>query len=597
MSLRIRLLLAILFAISAHAVWQVHSIVNEARDNLTSLQQEQSQWVNKILERSLANALITNDLATVQSTSELVFSKRRFQQLTILDEQQRTIINLAGEDITAVAVPHWFVRLIHLDAIPNHHPINIGGVNYGEIIVQISPLPLLEQVWRETKASLVLHLVEIIGLYLLLHVALSFGLKPLTNLTATVERIGSGELHARVPPSRTREFNGITTVINTMAEKIESLIMRTREQAASEVQARRLQTFHTITASDDNTDNKIKQLLTLGATTLGMYCGLLARFANKHVVVMQRYRHESQENNLEPLSLCHTIVDRLRQHDSMLGFHNVADIPAAARNAFADSGIQAYLGTPIYIQGELFGTLTFSRQQPLDQAFHLGDLEFIKLMAQWIGLAINHDQRESALWEAKERAQVTLASIGDGVITTDIQGKVTYLNHIAEELTGWSQDEAQGKPMTDVFIVVHEKTHDVISNPVIECLQKNQIVELAANAVIIRRDGSECAIEDSAAPIYDRQGNTLGAVLVFRDVSSTRAVANQLEYFASHDQLTDLPNRREFENRLIRVIENAQHSNKTHALCYIDLDQFKLVNDTCGHLAGDELLRQVSKLL
>lgn len=597
MSLRARLLLAILFAIIAHAIWQVHSIINEARDNLITLQQEQGQWVGKVLERSLANAMITNDLATVQSTSELVFSKRRFQQLTIVDERQRAIIDLVGDDIAAVAVPRWFVDLIHLGAMPSRHPMNIGGVSYGEIIVHISPLPLIEQVWRETKTSVLQHLAEIIALYLLLHMALSYGLRPLTNLTATVARIGGGDLHARVPPSRTREFHGITSVINTMAGQIESLITRTLEQAASEIQARRLQAMHTITASDDNTDNKIRHLLALGATTLGMHCGLLTRFADNHIIVMHRYRYEDNTNNLEPQSLCYTSVDSLRQHDSVLGFHNTTRIPPAARAAFADSGIQAYVGASICIQGQLFGTLSFSRQQPLNQEFHLGDLEFIKLMAQWIGLALTHDQRENALWEAKERAQVTLASIGDGVITTDTQGIVTYINHIAEELTGWSQDEARGKPLTDIFIVVHEKTRDVITNPIIECLQNNKTVELAANAVIIRRDGSERAIEDSAAPIRDRNGNTLGAVLVFRDVSSSRALANQLEYFASHDQLTELPNRREFENRLKRLLENAQHSNKTHALCYIDLDQFKLVNDTCGHLAGDELLRQISTLL
>jgi diguanylate cyclase (GGDEF)-like protein/PAS domain S-box-containing protein len=205
---------------------------------------------------------------------------------------------------------------------------------------------------------------------------------------------------------------------------------------------------------------------------------------------------------------------------------------------------------------------------------------------------------ETAVFQAKERAQVTLQSIGDAVITTDSEGRIDYLNPVAESLTGWENREAQGQLIGDVLTVVDEVTREGGESPVARCLREGQVMGLAEHTVLINRRGQEIAIQDSAAPIRDRAGNLIGAVMVFHDISKERRLHRALHYQASHDALTGLINRREFENRLTVAVEDTrQNSQARHVLLYLDLDQFKLVNDTCGHPAGDLLLKQITGVI
>ena len=202
-----------------------------------------------------------------------------------------------------------------------------------------------------------------------------------------------------------------------------------------------------------------------------------------------------------------------------------------------------------------------------------------------------------SLFEQEERAQVTLHSIGDAVITTDGHAVVDYLNLVAEALTGWTTAEAQGRPLSEVFRIVDEQTRQPAPDPVARCLQEGKSGDLANPTVLIGRNGREYDIDVTAAPIRGRDGQVLGAVLVFHNVTENRQLARQLEYDATHDALTGLVNRAEFERRLERALTSAQQYGARHALCYLDLDQFKVVNDTAGHAAGDELLRQINTLL
>ncbi|MEH2079573.1 MAG: EAL domain-containing protein [Nostoc sp.] len=206
-------------------------------------------------------------------------------------------------------------------------------------------------------------------------------------------------------------------------------------------------------------------------------------------------------------------------------------------------------------------------------------------------------QIEETLFQEKELAQVTLQSIGDAVITTDVFGRIQYLNPVAESLIGCSQASVQGLPLVEVLRIVHETTQEPVQNPIEQALEENRIVGLANHTVLIAQNAQEIVIEDSAAPIRNREGQVIGAVMVFHDVTQNRQLALQLSWQATHDALTGLVNRQEFERRVEHALTLSKLDYQVHALCYLDLDRFKIVNDTCGHLAGDELLRQMTVLL
>jgi diguanylate cyclase (GGDEF)-like protein/PAS domain S-box-containing protein len=199
--------------------------------------------------------------------------------------------------------------------------------------------------------------------------------------------------------------------------------------------------------------------------------------------------------------------------------------------------------------------------------------------------------------EQRELLEVTLQSIADAVLTTDAQGRVSWLNPVAQRLTGWSAAEALGQPAALVFCAQREDSRETVSDPVQRCLATGLPTRLPAGSVLIGRDGARRAVDDSVAPIRDGGGRVLGAVLVFRDVTQQRRQFDEIRWRASHDSLTGLVNRAEFEQRLARTFERARREGSEHALLAFDLDRFKLVNDHCGHAAGDEVLRQIARRL
>lgn len=209
------------------------------------------------------------------------------------------------------------------------------------------------------------------------------------------------------------------------------------------------------------------------------------------------------------------------------------------------------------------------------------------------------EQRQQAIViaERQELAEVTLNSIGDGVMTTDPQGRTRYLNRMAEQLTGWSNALAHGRDIRETLQLIDESSGLPLEHVAVKCLQQRQTIGLSSHAQLLTRDGRRIAIADSAAPIWSRDGEILGAVVVFRDVSHERKLSQQLSWQATHDTLTGLVNRREFEHLVASALHTAKEEGHTHALLYLDLDQFKVINDTCGHGAGDVLLQLLAKLL
>ncbi|MFO7604623.1 MAG: EAL domain-containing protein [Gammaproteobacteria bacterium] len=203
-------------------------------------------------------------------------------------------------------------------------------------------------------------------------------------------------------------------------------------------------------------------------------------------------------------------------------------------------------------------------------------------------------QNADELFFETVKAQTTLKSIGEGVISTDIEGRITYLNPAAEQLTGWSCQSAMGRRLNEVFLVRSSTTNVPIQYPLETCIHHGATVKHDALLILLRQDGKEYIIQDTASPIKDKQNNVIGMVLVFHDVSKIQHMSDQLAYQATHDDLTGLINRREFESCLNEALVETREHQTQHALCYIDLDQFKIINDTCGHQAGDELLRQLT---
>jgi diguanylate cyclase (GGDEF)-like protein/PAS domain S-box-containing protein len=211
--------------------------------------------------------------------------------------------------------------------------------------------------------------------------------------------------------------------------------------------------------------------------------------------------------------------------------------------------------------------------------------------------AVERKNAEEALFVEKERAQVTLNSIGDAVICTDISGNITYLNLVAEKMTGWQLQEAAGRPMAEVFRILDATSRETIPNPMEMAVGENRTAHLPPNCILLRRDGSEIPIEDSVSPIHDREGQVTGAVIVFSDMSVARAMTLQMAHSAQHDFLTGLPNRMLFNDRVSQAIILAPRHAKNVAVLFLDLDGFKHINDSLGHPIGDKLLQSIASRL
>lgn len=197
---------------------------------------------------------------------------------------------------------------------------------------------------------------------------------------------------------------------------------------------------------------------------------------------------------------------------------------------------------------------------------------------------------EEQLFDEQERAQVTLDSIGDAVLSTDIDGRVSYMNVVAEALTGFSRQEAIGRPLSKIFNVVDATTHRPTSDPAQRAILSDSVVALEANALLVARNGMELAIEDSAAPIHNRYGAVIGAVIVFHDARFSRATTARMAHLAQHDELTGLHNRTAFYERFDQSLSLARRHGAQMGLLFIDLDNFKSINDVLGHTSGDMIL-------
>ena len=269
--------------------------------------------------------------------------------------------------------------------------------------------------------------------------------------------------------------------------------------------------------------------------------------------------------------------------------HSQEQVQSALRQAQA--GKDARFDCAVQVGPGNFGTYDLSIRPVFDTDHNV---EILVVSAIDI---TGRKEAEEVLFQAKERAEITLRSIGDAVITSDQHGAINSLNPAAEQLLGITGEAAIGRPVAAIFRVIHERTRRPLENPVTLCLQSASVVERPNDTVLHRSDGTEISIAESAGPIKTSNGDLVGAVLIFRDVSEERRLIERVSYQASHDSLTTLPNRQAFERQLKLMATAALEQDIEHVLCFIDLDQFKVVNDTCGHAAGDALLTQISAMM
>ncbi len=218
-------------------------------------------------------------------------------------------------------------------------------------------------------------------------------------------------------------------------------------------------------------------------------------------------------------------------------------------------------------------------------------------LARALRYAVERKAMEEALFAQTERAQVTLNCIADAVACADSDGNITFLNRVAESMTGWTLAEAAGRSMAEVIAIRDASSKQVVRNPMERAIALDHADRLRPNCVLLRRDGVETPIEDSVAPIHDREGQPIGAVIVFRDVSAARAMALHMAHSARHDFLTDLPNRMLLNDRLTQAIAAAPRHHKKVGVLFLDLDGFKHINDSLGHPVGDELLKSIARRL
>jgi diguanylate cyclase (GGDEF)-like protein/PAS domain S-box-containing protein len=525
-------------------------VSSELRVTRDELEQRLDHEVN-FLVPAIAESAVVGDYALIKQMLEVRVRQPGVLRISWTDTQGITLTS-EGDDVRAEA-PAWFTRRIALPAYDTSKAIIVGGEPYGTVQLTMTPMPAVNQIWHGFLQKLVILLLTLVALFAAIFGVLTTGVRPLYAIGAAARRFGQGDYTVRIDVAGPPELAASAHAFNSMAASIEDLLKSLR---------------------DSNARNRLLATIAEQSNAAIFTKDLDGTITSWNAAAATMFGYSSEEALGRSVSILHPTESTLETMRSRLKLEQATTFEE--RRVARDGGILevAVNVAPLY---DAHGS-------------HVGEIcVFRDITVQ--------KEAEETLFREKERAQVTLASIADGVITTDMKGDVEYLNPVAERLTGWRSEQARGSPLGSIFVVLDERTGKAIEDPAARVLRNNRALEASADAVLVSRTGDRYSIEDSASPIRNRDGSTIGAVLVFRDVSASRKMAHQLSWQASHDALTGLVNRREFGRRLEALVRTANEGARQHALLFLDLDQFKVVNDTCGHVAGDALLCQLSALL
>lgn len=507
------------------------------------------------LAQALTEPAITGDYALIQQLLDKGVQQPAIQSIVWTDSSGHHVQNAETPESDAVlTAPSWFAHWPNFPQYSKTKDINVGGENYGRLRVEVATIPVINQIWEKMLGKLGILLLGIGSLFALLGTLVSNGLRPLYALQKASQQFGQGDHALRMNPAGPPEMQACIHAFNNMAANIERLLASLR---------------------DSGSRNRLLAVIVEQSNVPIVTVDLDGVITSWNTAASALYGYSAEEVIGHPASM---LYQPGLEHEFSETLARIQQAQPATFEAHRRTRDGRLLNVSISVS-------------PLydENNRHIGEISISRDITR-------QKHAEEALFKEKERAQVTLASIADAVVTTDTDGNIDYLNPVAEKLLGWRTDEAYSRALSEVFQCVDEAGVSIAS-PIEQTLRQHRRIEVRGDALLVQRDGARLPIEHSAAPISDHEGEVIGMVLVFRDVSESHDMARQLSWQASHDALTSLVNRREFERRLDALIGSAHDQDRQHALLYMDLDQFKVVNDTCGHGAGDELLRQLSAVL
>lgn len=505
------------------------------------------------LAPTLAEQAVLGDYTNIRTILNTQAKRKDTAEISWISASKKVIA--VEDDAIPMEAPQWFVSWVNIPAQMQSRDIIVGGVNYGRLVVTGSTKVAINSIWAGFINELQILLIAIGACIAVMVSIINRGMRPLKTLATSARKFGQGDYSVRIPPTGTSEILDSIKSFNSMADNIDGLV---RSLQSSEAKNQLLATI---------VEQSSEAIVTIDIN---------GRITSWNSGAAQLFGYSVEEAIGQPYQLFRS--------DS-------GDVLAGQGKRLADNSSSRV---------EL--TMRSRDGRPLDVEISITPL-FEENSSDRIGEIIvardisERKRFQASLFEEKERAQVTLKSIGDAVITTDMFGNIEYLNPVAEQLTGWTLEQARNLPVARVYKLIDEATGQVIENAVDTALRGEMRQEKNQFATLLSRDNQQFPIQGSYAPIYNSQGGVIGAVIVFHDVSQNRKMVHQLSWQAQHDNLTGLVNRHEFENRLRYLVEKTASDRQQSVMMYMDLDQFKVVNDTCGHVAGDELLRQISALL